>query len=137
QPPALTPGSAVEEAMDYFGRDSDPPGQLVSVVAPPDDLPLSRDLRPLPSVRWRSIKNFLGGAGVAYDLPAINGRATLYVARRSIPGLSSYPPSVPSLSTGGNSAAVWQQGELLYVLVIQGDAATFSEYLDRSSGPLT
>ena len=74
---------------------------------------------------------------MAYDLPAINGRATLYVVRRTVPGLPSLPPSVPSHSTGGNSAAVWQQGDLLYVLVVQGDAATYSQYLDRSNGPLT
>ena len=40
---------------------------------------------------------------------------------------------MPSLSTGGKSAAAWQAGNTLYVLVVEGDAGMYSSYLDQSA----
>jgi hypothetical protein len=76
---------------------------------------------------------------VAYDLPGPGGvRATLYVAHRDVPGLGSYPPAVPAAGgTAGYSAAAWQDGETLYVLVVEGDARAYRGLLNLSSGPLT
>ena len=80
----------------------------------------------------------MDGAAVAYDLPSRGGKATLYVANRTVAGLPPFPPQrEPALSTGGNFAAAWQSDGLLYVLVVKGDAQTYPEYLDRSPGPLT
>ena len=45
--------------------------------------------------------------------------------------------AMPRLSTGGKSAAAWQAGNTLYVLVVEGDAGMYSRYLDQSHGPLT
>ena len=74
---------------------------------------------------------------MAYDLPARRGKATLYVSKCTVAGLPPYAPPQPTLSTGGNSAAAWQSGGLLYVLVVQGDAQNYADYLDRLQGPLT
>ena len=50
----------------------------------------------LPDVRWRRVEKFLGGPAVAYDLPAIGGRATLYVVQKNVAGLPSMPPPMPA-----------------------------------------
>jgi hypothetical protein len=135
--PPLSPGQVIETAMDFFGRDNAPPGEPVSRVAPPADFPISADIARFANVRWRRVESFANGEAVAYDLPSRRGKATLYVANRTVAGLPPFPPPLPSLSTGGNSAAAWQSGGLLYVLVVQGDAQTYTDYLDRSQGPLT
>ena len=121
--------------MEFFGNDNQPFGPTISEVAPPVDYPMSRDVVPFKDARWRRVKAFPGGPAVAYDLPSNAGRATLYVFQRNVPGLPSVPP--PCLSTGGKTAAVWQAGELVYVLVVEGDSGMFSRYLDQSHGPLT
>jgi hypothetical protein len=121
--------------MEFFGTDDQHPlGELVSDVQPPVAYPMSADIVPLQNIRWRYVTNYLGGPAVAYDLPARGGRATLYVIPRNVPGLPSIPPS--PLSTGGMSAAAWQTGGMLYVLVVEGDTGKFSRYFDQP-GPLT
>ena len=78
----------------------------------------------------------MGRGAVAYDLPSRRGKATLYVANRTVTGLPPFPPQrEPALSTGGNFVAAWQSCGLLYVLVVKGDSQTYPEYLDQS--PLT
>lgn len=134
-----TPTSVLEEAMEYFGRDNQHQGELVSQKVPPAEYPLSRDIRALPDVRWRFVENFLGGMALAYDLPPlpqVGGRATLYVLKRTVVDLTNLPPPTPK-STGGQSAAAWQTGGILYVLVVEGDARVYGSYLDQSHGPLT
>jgi hypothetical protein len=128
-----TPDSVLDEAMNFFDKDNNqPPGEL---VAPPVEYP--RDIVRLDGVRWRHVDKFLGDPAVAYDLPTIHGRATLYVVQRTVTGLPSMPPPSPRSSTGGRSAAAWQAGNMLYVLVVDGDARMYSSYLDQSHGPLT
>ncbi len=135
-----TPDSVLEEAMDFFGQDNQPFGPLALQAPPPAEYPISRDMRRdivhLQDVRWRHVEKFLGGPAVAYDLPTLGGRATLYVVERDVPGLAAMPPDSP-MSTGGKSAAAWQAGNTLYVLVVEGDAGMYRSYLDQSRGPLT
>ncbi|MGO9112881.1 MAG: hypothetical protein ACLP9L_26915 [Thermoguttaceae bacterium] len=134
--PHETPNSVLVKAMDFFGEDNQPFGELVSRAAPPTGYPLSGDIVRLQGIRWRQVEKFLDGPAVAYDLPTIRGRATLYVVQRNVAGLPSFPPPTP-LSTGGKSAAAWQAENTLYVLVVEGDAGMYSSYLDQSHGPLT
>ena len=132
-----TPSRVLSDAMDFFAADNQPFGPLVSRVAPPAEYPLSRDIAQKPDIRWRPVQDFLGVPAVAYDLPTSAGRATLYVLQRNVDGLPAFPPDSPSLSTGGKSAAAWQVGSTLYVLVMEGDAWMYSNCLDHSHGPLT
>ena len=136
RPRPETPSSVLDEAMDFFGKDNQPFGPLVVQTPPPVEYPLSRDIVQMPGIRWRNVEKFPGGAAVAYDLPSSGGRATLYVLARNVSGLPSFPPDSPSLSTGGMSAAAWQEGNTLYVLVMEGDAGMYSSYL-KPHGPLT
>jgi hypothetical protein len=137
-PPRVdTPTSVIDEAMDFFGRDNEPVGELVSHLPPPAGFPMSSDIVRFRELRWRRVQNFLGGSAVAYDLPTNGGRATLYVVNRNVAGLPSSPPERPILSTGGKSAGAWQAGDTLYVLVVDDRAGPYSSYLDQSRGPLT
>lgn len=136
QPLPLTHDDVLAKSMAFFSGDNDPPGKLVLEVAPPAEYPMSRDLRQSASIRWRRVAKFLGGDAVAYDLPRIGGKATLYVVRRAIAGLPPVPNrDNPDLNTAGKSVAAWESGGLLYVLVVEGDQSTYQGYFDR--GPLT
>jgi hypothetical protein len=136
-----SPNKVLDEAMDFFGNDTQPfgAGELVSRAKPPAEYPLGRDVELSQDIRWRRVEKFLGGPALAYDfdLRVIGGRATLYVLNRNVPDLPSFPPNRPNSSTGGNSAAAWQVGNTLYVLVVEGDAGMYSRCLDHSHGPLT
>jgi hypothetical protein len=132
-----SPSSVLEEAMNFFDEDNSLGGRLITETAPPTEFPLSRDIARLQGIRWRSVDKLLADRGVAYDLPTQGGRATLYVLQRTIAGLPAFPPGSPSLSTGGKSAAAWQVGSTLYVLVVEGEAWRYSDCLDHSHGPLT
>jgi hypothetical protein len=90
------------------------------------------------AVRWRAVSGVLDCRGVAYDLADANGnRATLYVVRRTVAGVPTAPPSRPALSSGNCSTSAWQEGGLLYVLVVRGEASLYDRFLDLPRGPIT
>ena len=125
-------------AMDYFEADGPRrvEGDRVADVPPPDDYPISGVLQN-SQTRWRRVSDFLDRRGVAYDLarPGAAG-ATLYVVRCPAPGLPAAPPLRPSF-TRNRSTAAWQQGALLYVLVVEGGPRRYQSFLDLPRGPLT
>lgn len=138
KPSSDTPSSVLEEAVQQFSVESPEASRLLSETQPEADYPLSHEVLQLPQIRWRSLKGFLGGSGVAYDLQRPgSGRATLYVVCRTVPGLPVVPPPVPASTTAGCSAAAWQEGDTLYVLVVEGDARDYQNYLSVSRGPVT
>ncbi len=128
-------------ACNRFLEESQSPpaeGKSLAEIAPPAAFPISRSLARLPQIRWRLIRGLAGQPAVAYDLPAPGGRrATLYV----LPPMASdvvrtRPPMHPMQSTGGLSASIWREGDLLYVLVIRGDARSYSGLIQPPSGPI-
>ena len=134
RPPDYTEQLVLKETMEFFKDELPRPGYLLSDVdhRPPGAHPISRDVRQLPGMRWRSISRLLDRRGVAYDMPG--GRDRLYVVRRTVPGLPIQPSPRPA--TGGFSISAWQDGELLYVLVVQGNPRACQKYL-VPPGPLT
>ena len=134
EPPAVI----AERSIAFFASEAGGEGQLVAKTAAPQRYPFSSDLLRTPQLRWREVTDFLGSYGVAYDLSAAGaGRATLYVVHRTDRGQSETPPDTPTWSTAGYSAAAWQSGGNLYVLVVEGDSHAYRSYLDLSRGPLT
>jgi hypothetical protein len=133
-----TPTEVLEDTTQLFASEVPPEGQLVTETPPPADYPLSRDVFPWRDIRWRPVEKLLGVPAVAYDLPGPGGtRATLYVIQRSVPGLPAAAPLAPDWSTGGCSAAAWQSGDLVYVLVVEGGFRDYKNCLNFSRGPLT
>jgi len=131
--------TVLRDAVDFFSREAAQPGHLLSDRDPPEDHPISRDVRRLPGTRWREISGFLGCKGLAYDLPGHGDtvKATLYVVKLSVKDLKhAAPPPLPQRNTGGYCSAAWQNGRLLYVLVVRGGERDYDDCL-APLGPLT
>jgi hypothetical protein len=137
--PEYTKSGALEEATAMFLRQNSMDGTPIGDQMPPAGFPLSNEIRDelrTPQVRWRNVEGLLDRDGVAYDLVGHNGaRATLYVLRQTVAGLPSEPPITPQLPTGGCSAAAWKEGDLVYILVVAGDARAYQGFLNVSRGP--
>jgi hypothetical protein len=119
---------------------------MTGVVQPPRELPFSQGLAAIFSpgeaffgaMRWRAVQGFLNRDGVAYDLVGRRGvAATVYVTAASVDGLTSDVPLRPMLSTGQSSASAWQEGDLLYVLVVDGGIQDYERFFAVAGGPLT
>jgi len=134
-------------AIEYFINDPREGGQPIGgPVQPPAEFPFSRALKAIfapgeacfREMRWRVVQGFLNRAGVAYDLVGRRGvSATVYVARCSVDGLTADVPLRPMLSTGQSSASAWQEGSLLYVLVVDGGIQDYERFFAAGGGPLT
>lgn len=131
--------TVLRDAVGFFTNEGAQPGHLLSDRDPPEDYPISRDVRRLPGTRWREISGFLGCKGVAYDLPGPGDtvRATLYVVKLSVKDLNNAaPPALPKQDTGGYCSAAWRDGKLLYVLVVRGNKRDYDDCL-APLGPVT
>jgi hypothetical protein len=125
----------LDEAIRFF-ESSSPESQPWSYELSPEEYPFSAMLLPGRTVRWHPISDFLGRGGVAYDLSMPEaGRATLYVLPCTAKGVGAAPALQP-FTTAGCSASVWQENGLLYVFVVQGDAATYQSHLRLPTGPI-
>ncbi len=136
---ALSEAFVLDEAIRSFDTRADQSGQSVAKQPAPANYPFSAAVLPVRGVRWRLLASggFLGHSGVVYDLPGPAGtRATLYVvdAGRS-EGFSALPARHP-FTTGGCCASAWQENGLLYVLIVQGDPATYRAFLNLPHGPV-
>jgi len=130
-------GKVLADSIKFFNADSPQGGRLLAESRPPKHYPPSQDILLASGTRWRPIEGFLGRDGVAYDLPGQGGSlATLYVVKRKVSGLPSLPPRKPRGNTGGVSTAAWQEGDLLYVLVIRGGTVGYRGLL-APLGPVT
>ncbi len=124
--PTWSEDKVLADAIKFFNSDRAGDGHLFAEAKPPESYPPSRDVILGTGTKWRRVEGFLGSKGVAYDLPGRGGSfATLYVVKRKVSGLPSEPPRKPRGDTGGVSSAAWQDGGLLYVLVIRGGTRSY------------
>jgi hypothetical protein len=129
-------GSEVcEAAITFYAGDVERGhGSLVGQQSPPAEYPFSSRLRSLGNTRWRVVSDFVGYEAVAYDLKDSDGSAaTVYVLRPERTKLRD-GEECPPWQTGQQSSVAWREGQLVYVLVVQGGQ------LDRffeTGGPLT
>jgi len=118
------------EAIELFNSEQEAKGLLLSENRPPASYPFSRDVLHVPGTRWRKIEGFLGRSGIAYDLPGQGGSfARLYVVDRKLSCLSGVPPRNARRNTGGVLTSAWQDGDLLYVLVVRGGPRSYHGFL--------
>jgi hypothetical protein len=135
-PKNLDQQAVLDGAREFFIVDGDAGSQLVAEVAPPDAYPTDPDfdVRRFPRIRWRSIRGFLGRKGVAYDIGGPGTpRATLYVVQCTVPGLPPATPPQPSSTTRGVAISAWQRGNLLYVLVVEGEPGIYQRLLPATT----
>lgn len=128
---SLNEQAVLDEAIRRLDEVFQAKGELVSDRPAPARFPISPAVVEVRGVRWRSLEGFLDSRGVVYQFPDVAGaRAALFVVpAANWTGLDTGPAQYPSLTTGGCSASAWREGTLLYVLVVQGDAATYNGYL--------
>jgi hypothetical protein len=127
----------LDEAIRSFDVGVDQPGPSLAEKPAPTAYPFSRAVLPVRGARWRPLEAFLGRRGLVYDLPGRAGTsAALYVVEaEGIEGFDTVPAMRP-FTTAGCCASSWREGGLLYVLVVQGDTATYRAYLNLPHGPM-
>jgi hypothetical protein len=132
----LSEQSVFNDAIRSFNAGPEERGQLLAEKPAPAEYPLSRMMRKARAAKWRSVDGFLGCRGVVYDLPGpVGSHAALYVVERKVDGLGTSPALHP-FTTAGCCASAWQEGRLLYVLVVQGDLKTYEGYLNLPRSPV-
>jgi hypothetical protein len=90
--------------------------------SPAEEHSLPRELRVVPR-RYLNASKVVGRKAIAYDVSLAGGpRATLFVVpqaeRAGVPG---FVPLRPQSTTMGQTVSYWQRGDLLYVVVIEGN----------------
>jgi hypothetical protein len=135
----LSEAFVLDEAIRSFETQAGQWGQSMARQPAPAGYPFSLAVLPVRGVRWRPLVGggLWGHRGVVYDLPApAGGKAMLYVVDAGTSaGFSALPARHP-FTTGGCCASAWQENGLLYVLVVQGDPATYRAFLNLPHGPV-
>jgi hypothetical protein len=128
---------ALDEAIQLFAEGFEQPGHSLSNEPAPPAYPISSSVS-IRGTSWRDLDNFLGHSGVVYELPGPGGtHAALYVvACENVEGIGSAPAMQPTSNTAGCCASAWQEGGLLYVLVVEGDPSTYRRYLNLPYSPV-
>jgi hypothetical protein len=140
----------MEEARQFYGTDPGAPlggvgsGQLLSKKSPPGSFPLPAVVVKSATTQWRWTQRPLLGQKkcVAFDLfGPKEATATLYVIRLNGPvrgpavlDATSTPPAHP-MTTNKLATATWIEGDLLYVLVVNGGEQEYRLFL-RPSGAM-
>lgn len=134
---AVSPQFALDEAIRWFDAGTDQRGTLLAERPAPADYPFSQAVFQVRAVRWRPVDGFLDRQGVIYDLPGPAGTAaSLYVVEAETATEFDAAPAVYPFTTAGCCASAWREGRLLYVLVVQGNPATYRAYLNLPRGPV-
>lgn len=140
EPAVLAKSEALNGAIQFYLTDPHAGGRPLADAAP--EHPFSPSLasvvaRRFSEIRWRPIEGFLNRRAVAFDVVGPQGIvATLYATDCPVDGLPSEVPQRPMLSTGETSVSAWQEGGLLYVLVVEGGIPAYERFCAASAGPV-
>jgi hypothetical protein len=133
----------LDEAIRLFGSGvATQAGHLLADHPAPADRPFSGNVLQVRGLTWREMAagsfSDADDRGIVYDLPddASGVVASLYVVNATAEPGFGIGPSLHPFTTTGCCASAWQEGELLYVLVVQGDVATYRSCLNLPSLPL-
>ena len=126
-----------EQADDAATQALEPGSELPIGSSGNANYPLSTAITAGGTTRMRTLSDFLGRSGVAYDMSRGRARATLYVVDLSAsrdappvePALPKAPSAAPEFDTGGHCVAVWQATGLLYVLVVDGGPREYQHFV--------
>ncbi len=135
---SVSEDSVRNEAIQLFNSGVKQPGYLLANGAP-SNYPFSQQVLSIQGTKWRYLGGFLGSySGVVYDLPGPPGaRGALYVVVcNGVKQLGQSPDSPQNAFTTAGSnccASAWQEGGLLYVLVVEGDPSNYGRYLKPPS----
>jgi hypothetical protein len=126
--------SSLETIADGWVQQLSPTWQNMRKAPQGFDIPPAITASP---AGWQRIGQVGSGRGVAYTLVhATAGTAKLFVARLSVGGLPTAPPGVPQSTTGGKAVSYWQNGSLLYVLIVDGGERSYRAFVSTVPTPL-
>jgi len=140
KPAGLAKSEVLNGAIQFYLSDPHEGGRPLAEAAP--EYPFSPSLasvvsRRFPEVHWRPIQGFLNRSAVGFDVIGPQGIvATLYVTDCPVDELPSEVPLRPMLSTGETSVSAWQEGGLLYLLVVEGGIPAYERFCAGSAGPM-
>jgi hypothetical protein len=133
----LSEESVADEAIQAFDSAIEHKGYLLAEHAPPTGYPISASVIQVRGMSWRAVETLLGREGVVYEFPGRAGaRAALYVLAAGDAEHLGTSPALNPFTTGGYCASAWQEGGLLYVLVVRGGPTAYSGYLNLPSEPM-
>jgi hypothetical protein len=125
---AITLEALPERAAQYFSQDD-------RAAEPATEAwPISRQIPRRAGATRRGVSDFLDREAVAYDLRYRRVKATLYVVQATVDGLPNSPPMRPDATTGGYAVGSWQDGDLLYVLVVSGSEREYRRFVEPPGG---
>ena len=138
RPAGLSAESLMEEASLFYAERQQGESWFVDQHRPPPHLPFSHDVLEVPRTRWSQVADFLDRKdwnAVAYEMHFRSATATLYVAQApaAIANLPNAPLATPRWSTANRVVSAWQDGSLLYVLVVEGDERTYRSFIKPKS----
>lgn len=118
-PQTVTRGQLEASAQGWFHQALQPAARNAANVQPP--VPFPRGAVALPLQSWRRMRTAEEPSLVAFDLTqrGSQGSVFLFAARtRKQYEVRSVPYTPLTRTTGGLQMGAWQQGEVLYVLVV-------------------
>jgi hypothetical protein len=130
RPDPITAAVLPDRAVQFFSQDT----RERVAVSNPKAYPLSQQIARRNGATRRAVNGFLDYPAVAYDLRYRKLRATVYVVRAVVDGLPDAPPLRPDATTGGSAVGAWQEGELLYVLVVAGGEREYRRFVEPQGG---
>ncbi len=133
---SISQQTALDAAIQSFDAGFKQPGISLAKQSAPPAYPFSPQVVTLRGTSWHW-ENFLGRRSVVYDLP---GNAALFVvACNGVQGVGTAPDAPQHAFTTAACdccASAWQEGGLLYVLVVRGDASAYGRYLNLPHSPV-
>jgi len=125
--------NVLEDDLQLVGGES---AVAVRDFPPAAEYPPSEKVPNALGAHWQPLRNFLNLSGVVYYLDGLRGvRGVLFVVAGKVSELSYLPPATP-FSTGGCSAAAWQEEALTYILVVRGGVGAYRSFLNLPRSPL-
>jgi len=132
----------LEAAIGLYTRGARAPARPIGEH--PSDYPPSRDLVKLPSATqwWWLVDALVDSDAVVYEMELGRGGPRGWLIAVSPPGsVTGLPDAAPSLpatpTTQGVCAGAWREGDLVYVLVVEGGPNEYQLFLKSSRGDWT
>ena len=84
---------------------------------------------------WQDVSSLFGRDAVAYRFALSGGgQAILFAVDVKLERVPNVPPARPQPTTGDRSLAIWQSGDVAYLLVLKGDGREYHRFFKSLPG---
>ena len=123
----------VEEARKLWAVQIDASWESVFSVASLEDYPWSGRLQVATVTGWQKVSTKLDENAVVYKLAIPNGRRAMLLVMRSPRAINGLLARDSDSSTAGICIGTWQEGELVYVLMVEGNQQDYERLLQDAA----